>query len=291
MVVRIFILLMALASPASYALDANNASKEGPKTYHLYDDVYLVSAIKFFYDKKQIVIKAVYPQLQSEFNHQTLDHFNEAIKQLVEEGKIYFKNKVDNTYALPRKHNKNNLYIDYASSMVANNKAHLLSIRLSFQGHIAGRGRPYHYHRVLNYDLDNDVVLNLADLFNPQAEYLDVFSQYTATKLMQRLNNYAMVRTGTQPSEKNFMNWNIKPDGIMFTFEDDQVAPNVYGAQMVVVPFSILRDMISPDSAIGSCAQGKNKKRCLRKQLMTGGFIDEAINSSHSRFNPGFSLS
>lgn len=286
---KVLLLLSFWLMASTFAMNADNPSKEGPKTYPLYQDISLVSAIKFFYDKNKIVIKAVYPQLITLTENPAVQHFNEHMDTLVNEGIADFKSRIramdPALFASASKASRNFLYIDYASISVSQGKQHLLSVRLSFQGNIIGQRLGYHYHRTFNYNLDKDTIIDLADLFLSDSEYLHTISQYTQDILFQKLNNQAMILNGTAPLVQNFANWNIKPNGILFTFEDNQVAPTILGAQTVLIPFAILRNYIAPDSIIAPCGK-KNRKRCLQKQLVTGGFIDEVLNSKYSVFDP-----
>ncbi|MCW5582533.1 MAG: DUF3298 domain-containing protein [Gammaproteobacteria bacterium] len=68
--------------------------------------------------------------------------------------------------------------------------------------------------------------------------------------------------------------WNIKPNGLLITFETGKVAPYIYGPQTVLVPYSALMDVIPPESPIADCIT--HRSRCLSNNLLTGGFIDEA---------------
>lgn len=286
-----FVMVGCLISPlAAKKIDADNVSKEGPKTYPLYDDIQLTSAIKYTYGTNKIVVKSVFPQLESETLNLGVDHFNELIGRLVSEGISGFNSRVMEAHllqeALPKKRIKNDLYIDYSAAIVSSSKSYILSVRLTFQGQVAGK-HPYHYHRVLNYDLDKDQEIILSDLFEPDSDYLFIIAQYCKEMLSKRLANQSMIVSGTLAEEKNFSNWNLKTNGLLFTFDEYQVAPDVLGTQTVLVPFSVLKRVIAPNSVLAPC--GKKRKRCLKNNLLTGGFIDEAVNSTHRTFNPIFS--
>ncbi|HEX4045792.1 MAG TPA: RsiV family protein, partial [Gammaproteobacteria bacterium] len=152
---------------------------------------------------------------------------------------------------------------------------------------------PYHHHFVLNYDLKNNQPLELGMLFNPNADYLTVLSTYTQMTLSNRhLPDKEMIAAGTAPKPENFRNWNIKPNGLLITFDEYQVAPYVNGTQTVLVPYSFLKSILNPTSPVTACVI--HKKQCSRSNLLTGGFIDEAlnlkrINSQHGGFNPTLS--
>ena len=62
--------------------------------------------------------------------------------------------------------------------------------------------------------------------------------------------------------------------GLFFTFDAGQVAPRVFGAQTVMVPYKIMTGLLSRDTVIANCVN--RKARCLTSHLLTGGFLDEA---------------
>lgn len=284
-----FIGLLSLCTPI-YADDiddnndggsaaADSTGRDDTQVYHVYDGVDLISVIKIEYGKPRIVVKAVYPQLESGGMSAGIDGFNKAVLDIVqEEVSAYTEKVVENKSAqqqLPKEKIKNDLYIDYATAAMRSGKNHILSIRFSIQDNIAGMAHPTHHHRVLNYDLDENEKIELPDLFIPNADYLDVLSNYTGSALFRRLPNKRMVSEGTQPMPENFKIWNVKSNGLLITFEETQVAPYINGAQTVLVPYSVLKNIMAADSPIIACVN--NRKRCGYNNLLTGGFIDEAI--------------
>src|SRR5262249_27493363 len=142
----------------------------------------------------------------------------------------------------------NNLYIDYDASVIKSGSEHIISVRFSLQAYIVGMAHPLHYHRVLNYAIEEGKEINLSDLFAPNANYLQVFSDYCRQVLDKRLANKDMVAQGTLPTLQNYKNWNIKPNGLLITFDEYQVAPYVNGAQMVLIPFTALKDILATES-------------------------------------------
>jgi hypothetical protein len=212
------------------------------------------------------------------------------VVDLVQEEISGFKEKVlqnqPTQKKLPKSIIKNNLYIDYNTSAITSDDNHIISIRFSMQSLMGGMAHPAHYYRVLNYNLDSEQSIALPDLFDPDANYLAVLSDYTRQILSRRLANKEMIGEGTAPTPEHFQNWNIKPNGLLITFDEATVAPYVDGAQSVLVPYSVLGTVIALNSPIGGCI--KHPKKCMRNNKLTGGFIDEAINLRHSVFNPMF---
>lgn len=293
------LLLIVLTFASAYAKNsgADNRSKDENHLYHLYDDINMVSTLKISYKKPRIVVHAVYPQLkvEDEEDHPGVSAFNSQVLDLIQEEIDHFKNQAQQKtqlYAsIPKDKNKNDLFIDYDTSFINTSNDHIASIRFSIQGLIDGEPSAYRFHRVLNYNLEDNQKIELSELFDPGADYLTVFSDYAQEVLAKRLGDKATLAYSLGPSEENFQNWNIKANGILLTFDQQAGIANEYGTQTILVPFSMLKGMIDKDSPIASCIF---KKRCSRNNILTGGFIDEASNQSmtnslNSRLYPFFS--
>lgn len=136
--------------------------------------------------------------------------------------------------------------------------------------------------------MDSGEKLVLADLFKEGSAYYERLSQLSRQALARKLKNKELIQAGTEPSPENFKNWNLKPRGLALTFDKSHVAPYVYGAQTILIPYRALEDILDPDSVISECLA--HPARCKRSKILTGGFIDEAINTHHRRLNPILSL-
>jgi hypothetical protein len=279
-----FCLIIPLPALADAADD--DKGLEDNMTFHVYDDVDLVSTLKFEYGKPRIIIKSVYPQLASETSHEGVESFNDISLQMVKDEISQFRNLVKENASAQNKMNKktitNNLYIDYNTSYIKPGRDHIISIRFGIQGVISGSNHPYHEYIALNYNLDKNQKIELNDLFLPNSDYLERMSQYAYGVLQRRLPNNRM--GGASPRAENYMTFNIKPNGLLITFNDSQVAPHVFGAQTILIPYAVLSAIISPDSPIAICIDHPTK--CRRNNLLTGGFIDEAVNTRHGGLNP-----
>lgn len=254
-------------------------NKDRAKIYHVYDDIDLVAKIDFQYDRPRVIIKTVTPFLSSDVNDDTnVQYFNQAVHDIISDEAEKFKAKVaeNQTFQkkLPKKNISNKLFIDFDTAAIDSGKNHIISIRFSVQGYITGLAHPYSYHRVLNFDLDNNTVLEMSDLFNSQKNFYSVLANYSNQALSRRLPNKEMVIQGTAPNPENYKNWNIKPYGLLITFDEAQVAPFGEGAQTVLIPYSKLRGVIASESPLAACLT--HKRHCLTDNLLTGGFIDEA---------------
>jgi len=307
-------LLSALAEVTD---DVDDSGKEKKQIFHVYDDINLISTLKIQYDIPRVVIKAVYPQLSSKSamdnedkenmndinednekiysagnDNEGVNQFNQIVLGLIQDEIKDFKLKTllmkNAQKNIPHTSIKNDLYLDYATSYIRSNHNHILSIRFSTQGYITGVPHPFHSHRVLNYNLDTQETLQLGDLFLPDADYLQMLSLFSNNALSRRIQNKEMISAGTAPKSENYQNWNIKPNGLLITFDEGSVAPLVNGTQTVLIPYSFLKKILSPLSPIAGCI--KHKRNCANQNLLTGGFIDEAINTRHGVLNPRLRL-
>ena len=112
----------------------------------------------------------------------------------------------------------------------------------------AGQMHPINYYETINYDLRNNRKLRRRDVF--KRGYLKAFSSYSRKELTEK---YALgldpwVMEGTLPRQDNFANWNIVPDGILLSFEDYQVSSHSFGQPEFVVPYSVLKKTMLPNT-------------------------------------------
>lgn len=280
-------LSVAIVTPvmADEAANNNEESKDKVKTYSLPDNIQLTSAVKIEYDKPRIVIKEVFPQLTTDIQNENVDEFNDLVAEIIENAVAEFKKEAAENQIvsknIPKSALKNNLYIDFSTSFLQSGKYPIISIRFNIQGDIIGQAHGFHKHVTLNYDLKNGEELTLADLFKADSDYLKVIADYANGVLSKDpAANKELIDEGTKPTPENFKLWNVKPNGLQFTFEEYQVAPYSAGAQTVLVPYTLLNEVIDIDSPINGCVT--HKTRCLNSSLLTGGFIDEALNSIKS---------
>ena len=57
---------------------------------------------------------------------------------------------------------------------------------------------------------------------------------------------------GTKANAENYKNWNLTPEGIMISFDDYQVGPHSMGQPVLIIPYSVLKDVIARNRAIAT---------------------------------------
>lgn len=174
-------------------------------------------------------------------------HFNAEVDYLIRDLIDGFKRDLQSIPTPPpdQSWGRSSLTVDYT---VTHGDNGLISILFNISIYSAGAAHPFPFSMVLNYDLRRDRVLALADLFKPGADYLGAISRYCiqALKQEERLE----FEEGAAPELINFKSWNIRPDGLLITFDPYQVMAYAAGYQQVLIPFSALSELILADGPL-----------------------------------------
>jgi len=253
-------------------------------------NISLISAKKYLGNAKQkLNIEILYPYLPNEsFDNNPTNTFNDVIEDALQQEVTSFKEMAKENKGEARRPTANALNIDYNSAIIKPSHHAVISVRFNIEGYVSGMAHPYHYHQALNYDLENAKTLALDDLFSNQTNYLQVISQYCQDELNKKLVSVdrTMIQTGTAPKSDNYKNWNLLPNGLLITFDAAQVAPSVYGTQTVLIPYQFLKPLVSKEAPIASCTI--HPRKC-RSDLLSGGFLESAIETGHRGFDPRLS--
>lgn len=126
------------------------------------------------------------------------------------------------------------------------------SFKFVFYFYNNGAAHPGDYSMTLNYDLGQGRELTLGDLFLPNTNYLEVISQYCIAELGKQPFFDGTFTSGADPTDENYRNWNITPEGLMITFDTYQVAPGAAGPQVIVMPYDQLSALTDPQGPLGS---------------------------------------
>ena len=133
--------------------------------------------------------------------------------------------------------------------------------RSTVSSYYSGAAHPNSYLEVINFDLKSGKQLKLAELFNPGTKYLHTIASYCIqelkkqTKGAESMLDDEWIQKGAAPELTNYDNWTIRKKGLGITFDSYQVGPYAAGPQSVLVPYSILKDMIKADGAAGQFAK------------------------------------
>jgi hypothetical protein len=212
-------------------------------------------------NKKLVYEIAVqYPQL-SGGNNPNFEKFNQAVRaSATKEVADFKKEMVPDPDEEPRPENSMGSYLNM-SYTIALAQDDLVSISFDIGSYYQGAAHPNSYSQSVNYDLKNGKALKLADLFKPGAKYLQSLSSYCIGDLKKQSKEKGgalddtTISEGASPAAKNYRSWTIAKKGLGINFDAYQVGPYAAGPQFVLVPYSVLKDLVNPDGPIGQVAK------------------------------------
>ena len=221
-------------------------------------DVELISKqIKERSKELNLEIAANYPQLTGG-NNQNFEKFNQAARALVSKKVAGFKKDLQNDEGLEPLPDSmgSDLSVDYTVVLAQDD---LVSIKFEVSSYYQGAAHPNSYSDVLNYDLKNGKQLKLADLFKPDTKFLPVIATYSIGDLKKQAKDKGLlddqIESGAAPAAKNYLSWNITKKGLGINFDPYQVGPYAAGPQYVMVPYTILKDLINPEGPLAQFAK------------------------------------
>ncbi len=128
----------------------------------------------------------------------------------------------------------------------------IVSLRLDVGGYVAGAAHPYSFSRTVNYDLQANRELALADLFRPDEDYLTTIADYSRTEL-ENTDFFAGFESGADPIEEDYRSWNWSAEtpSLVITFDPYQVGPYAAGPQEIKIPIDNLNGLLDPAGPVG----------------------------------------
>jgi hypothetical protein len=137
----------------------------------------------------------------------------------------------------------------------------LISVESNESAYSRGAAHPNNLTLALNYDLKNGKKLALADLFKPKSNYLGTISAYCIKDLKKQskakdsILSDEDIQKGAAARAENYKVWALTKKGFLITFDAYQVGPYAAGPQLVLVPYSALKDLINEEGPIGDLAK------------------------------------
>ena len=177
----------------------------------------------------------------------TMEGFNQASQAIAERIADAF---LENLATFPVTTDPNmmsysSVNMDYT---VLDNTPELISVYFEISEYYSGAAHPNPFSAVLNYDVRNQKVLALSDLFQPGTDYLSLVSDYAIIDLTSK--EEVTFPEGALPEAENFQIWNLTPDGLLITFDPYLVASYAAGFIKVVVPYDELMGIANPDGVL-----------------------------------------
>lgn len=152
----------------------------------------------------------------------------------------------------PMANNKHALSIE-STPLVYNED--LISIELSAYEYLGG-AHPNTYKTGITYSVKEDLWLMPSDLANTESGLKEILNIFSEEARLQISFNYPgtdldeeWLKEGTEPTELNFFDFTLTPEGILLYIPTYQVAPYAVGAFEVPIKYSQVKEWIT-DQAI-----------------------------------------
>ncbi|MGI8469457.1 MAG: DUF3298 and DUF4163 domain-containing protein [Pyrinomonadaceae bacterium] len=208
---------------------------------------------------KHYEITGEYPELTG-VNPATAANFNELVKKIVADSNARFKENISDLTPedLKRFTGDADLYDEVTYDVILANDD-IISLFFTDASYTGG-AHPNATSATINFDLKNNRELKLADLFEPNANYLKTISDYSLADLKRQLQKNDMLNDeflngGASAKEDNFKSWNLTKKGLQINFDAYQVAAYAAGPQTVVIPYAKLQNILRRDGAAAKLAK------------------------------------
>lgn len=227
--------------------------------------------------KLRYTIKAKYPQAIGA-RDERLVKLNQDLKSFIEGEVNAFKKDFQapeqRTFSMGSSFDSG-----YAVTLASND---LVSIAFYIDTYFEGAAHGNHNTLVFNYDLSTGKMLKLSDLFKPNSNYLDVISNYAIKALKKELGpdpDSDWIQNGAGPKEENYKSWNISRKGLEVTFDAYQVASYAEGPHEVIIPYSVLKNVIDPAGPLARIVKTATQTSRLKETGIYGVGLGNGIGS------------
>jgi hypothetical protein len=210
---------------------------------------------------KHYTVDAEYPQIEGDSR---FDNFNREVRNLITKDVAAFRTsetseETDAGSETPAETLDSTLDIGYEIRYATDD---LISVEFTEGSYERGAAHGNSGTTVVNYDVKNGKKLALADLFNPKSNFLSLISEYCLKDLRERskkdkdaMFDEEMMKSGASARADNYRAWAITKKGLWITFDPYAVAPYAAGPQHVLVPYSVLKDILKPDGPVSALAK------------------------------------
>lgn len=197
-------------------------------------------------------IDAAYPEVMGLHNADAQKMINQTSYNLVETSINSFKNDLSaaqQVKGIPKSvfEQTSELSISYSVGQ-ADNK--VVSYHFSNMESVIGMAHPANTNQTLNFDAQSGKQLTIADLFQPNSNYLTTIAQISAQQLTTKLGTQNgedfFIKEGTAPTAANYKNFLVTQEGLQIIFDPATVAADFAGTQMITIPWHDLSGILNP---------------------------------------------
>jgi len=127
----------------------------------------------------------------------------------------------------------------------------IISINYLVTGYADGAVDKFHNSKSFNFNIEAGREVTLDQLFVSDVDYLNPIAQICTAELSARIKNFGPFMGSVEANAENYQVWNVSADGLVITFDENQISTNATGPQKVTIPYEKLKDIIDPQGPIG----------------------------------------
>ena len=214
---------------------------------------FVSSQIREVNRRKRFTIKARYPQAVGAGRDPRQAKLNQELRKFIDKEVNKFRENAGPPEA--RTFSSGSAFESKYS--VTHAEGGLISIAFLIETYYEGAVHGSYNTIVFNYALTSGKLLKLADLFKPGSNYLKPISDYAIVSLRKEKEGVPDSDwiDGAAPKEENYQSWNITRAGLKINFDPYQVGPYAEGPHEVLIPYSVLKDIINPAGPLARIAK------------------------------------
>jgi hypothetical protein len=250
--ISITLVLSVLNFGQARAIGANASSVSPPGQARSASIRFAPRFIRAANRRLRYTIKAKYPQAVGAADAR-IQKLNQAIRDLIT-GQV---NDFKKDFQTPQERTFSSGSTFEAEYSVLHSASDIVSIAFIIETYFEGAMHGNYNSLTFNYDLNSGKMLKLADLFKPNSNYLKLISDYSVKALTKELPDpdTEWIQKGAGASEENYKSWNITGKGLSVGFDPYQVASYAEGPHEVVIPYSVLKNVVDLDGPLAKIAR------------------------------------
>lgn len=212
-----------------------------------------MSVVEQDWQNPRTTVSVRVPQMTNTTNPVQAVAFNDLINQKTDQITTEFLQQVADwsTDNIPVDEQTNFIEVAVFARMV-NTK--IISLVFEVNTFYAGSAHPNQYTRSLNYDLEKNTPLELADLFVPNKSFLNKFSQVVIATIKTTPNDHGEIierdakwlADGAGPNEMNFHTVTLSPKGMYVQFDPYDIDAYAVGKTEIFIPYEQLSGYVLP---------------------------------------------
>lgn len=165
---------------------------------------------------------------------------NSAVKALIEEELQKFRDSYKDADTAGQKGSFSCTYD------VTLNTSSIVSIEFDMQFEGPGAAQSQDCVRTINYSVKDGKVLQLKDVFLKDIPYADILTVLSFDHFVSSPESpgFGLLLDGLKPIDSTYKNFSLSSDGMLISFDQDEIASSAEGVQSVLIPYDSISNLL-----------------------------------------------